>query len=101
MIAQERPQDVGAAAGERDDGLLVGAALGAFLQVVVAAGPFAHHAGLRGQVEDTSQRAAIPAGGLCRFPVRRPESLGTGHQAWPGGGEVAGAGEGRQVSRGD
>jgi hypothetical protein len=63
--------------GQGDDGLGVGASVVAFFQVVVAVGSGAHHAGLRGEVEHVSQWPAVAAG-LCRLPVRRPESLGTG-----------------------
>ena len=47
VLAQQCPQDVDAAAGEGDDGLAVGGASCAFLEVVVAVGAGAHHAGLR------------------------------------------------------
>ena len=47
FVAEQGPEDVDAAAGQGDDGLGVGASVGAFLQVVVTVGSLAHHAGLR------------------------------------------------------
>ena len=47
VVAQERPEDVDATAGEGDDGLVVGAILGTLLQVVVPIGSGPDHACLR------------------------------------------------------
>ena len=46
FVAEQSPQDVDAAAGQGDDGLGVGSSAVAFLEVVVAVGSVAHHAGL-------------------------------------------------------
>ena len=51
-LSRSRAQGRRAAAGEGDHGLAVGAAVVAFLQVVVAVRSGAHHAGLRGEVEN-------------------------------------------------
>jgi transposase-like protein len=47
VLAEQRPKDVDPAAGEGDDGLAVSAAVGSFLEVVVAVRAGSHHAGLR------------------------------------------------------
>ena len=47
FVAEQGPENVDAAAGQGDDGLGVGPSVVAFLQVVVAVGSVAHHAGLR------------------------------------------------------
>src|SRR5215204_2291712 len=59
VFAEQRPKDVDAAAGEGDDGLAVSAAVGSFLEVVVAVRAGSHHAGLRREVADVPERAAI------------------------------------------
>ena len=46
LVAYECPEDIDAASGESDDGLGVGAALVAFLDVEVAVRSGSHHAGL-------------------------------------------------------
>ncbi len=48
VVAEQGPEDVDAAAGEGDDGLGVGAAVRALLEVVVAVGSGPHHGGLGG-----------------------------------------------------
>jgi hypothetical protein len=68
----------------------MGAASAAFLQVVVAAGALAHHAGLRGQVEHMPQRAAVAAG-LVQIPGAAAGVVGDRDQAGRGG-AMAGAG---------
>lgn len=62
VVAQEGPQDTGAPAGERDNGLHVLAALTALLEVEVPVRAFADDAGLRRQVKDPAQTAAIALG---------------------------------------
>jgi transposase InsO family protein len=54
FVAQERPQHVDASAGQGDDSMGVGASVCSLLEVVVAVGSVAHHAGLRGQIEHVS-----------------------------------------------
>src|SRR5688572_25304615 len=59
VLTEQRPKDVDAAAGEGDDGLAMSAAVGSFLQVVVAVRAGSHHAGLCREVADVPERAAI------------------------------------------
>src|SRR5688500_3541214 len=59
VLAEQRPKDVDPAPGEGDDGLAVSAAVGSFLQVVVAVRAGSHHAGLRREVAHVPERAAI------------------------------------------
>ena len=64
VVAQEGPQHTGAASCEGDDGLDVFAAFAAFLEVVVPVGAVADDAGLRGEVDDSAQAAAVALGAV-------------------------------------
>lgn len=59
LVARECRPDIDAPAGERDHGLDVLEALAAFLAVEVLVRSVADDAGLRGQVEESEQSAAI------------------------------------------
>ena len=96
VLAEQRPKDVDAAAGQGDDGLAVGAAVGSLLEVVVAVRAGAHHAGLRREVEDVSQRAAI-AQRAVQVAGAPAGVVRDGHESGCCG-EVAGAGECAQVA---
>src|SRR3989440_1648556 len=79
VVAQKCPQDVDAASGERNDGLVVGARVLAFLEVVIPAGPLAHHAGLRREGKHAAQRAAVTAGGSSGAAPAGAGGWGGGH----------------------
>jgi hypothetical protein len=59
VIPEKRPENIDTTAGQGDDGLAVGSALAALLQVVVAVGALTHHAGLRRQIEYVPKNAAV------------------------------------------
>ena len=59
LLAEQRPKDVDRRRARAMTAWAVDEAFGAFLQVVVAVRSGAHHAGLRREVEDVPQRAAV------------------------------------------
>ena len=96
VLAEQRPKDVDPAAGEGDDGLAVSAAVGSFLEVVVAVRAGSHHAGLCREVADVPERAAIAqrAVQVAGAPTR---VVRDGHESGCCS-KVAGIGEGAQVA---
>jgi len=98
VVSQESPEDVDAAAGESDNGLGVGTAVLALLEVVVPVRTGPHHGGLRGQVEHMPQRSAVAAG-LVQVARASAGVVRDRHESGSGS-EVTGARERSQVTGG-
>ena len=98
-IAQQRPEDVDSTSCEGDDSLDMGASASSFLQVVVAVRSFAHHGGLRRQVEHVPQPATVSAW-FVQISGSSPRIVGYWHQ--PGGrSQMPGGGKGPKVTSRD
>lgn len=98
VVAEQCPEDVDASEDQGDEGLDVFESLATFLEVEVAVGSLADDAGLRGEVEDPAQPAAVALGPM---QVPGPAAGVTWDGDEPCGCESSGICVGLQIACGD